>query len=291
MAKKTLKEELLEKLNPLTAEDFDRAFGVSGEAERLINYYESKEGVSLNDFDYLVGQGLAAAADGADISKENVADVCGTVKNAVDAYKKTSAFGRFFSYLNPFPNKYRTMRNEIKEAKEFLSEKGIDRDDLEAFCNGEKEIGDVKFPEIGENQQVVNTLNGKEKLIRENLRTDYRTEDLPGYLKVQEYRKFFNREEFDLDKDRMFAEKLDHMIDRATLDIKEQGNYAEMRSKEWAVLIEGMYDEQEIGSAKIPVEISSNKLGLDFEEEEEAPFLPDNPEVEDKKEKGEPKVD
>lgn len=291
MAKKTLKEELLEKLNPLTAEDFDRAFGVSGEAERLINYYESKEGVSLNDFDYLVGQGLAAAADGADISKENVADVCGTVKNAVDAYKKTSAFGRFFSYLNPFPNKYRTMRNEIKEAKEFLSEKGIDRDDLEAFCNGEKEIGDVKFPEIGENQQVVNTLNGKEKLIRENLRTDYRTEDLPGYLKVQEYRKFFNREKFDLDKDRMFAEKLDHMIDRATLDIKEQGNYAEMRSKEWAVLIEGMYDEQEIGSAKIPVELSSNKLGLDFEEEEEAPFLPGNPEVEDKKEKGEPKVD
>ncbi len=55
------------------------------------------------------------------------------------------------SYFNPFPNKYRDMRNEIKRAKDFLvDEKGMDRKEVERFVK--EQTGEIRVPEKGPNQ-------------------------------------------------------------------------------------------------------------------------------------------
>lgn len=62
------------------------------------------------------------------------------------AYLSTSATSRFFSYLNPFKNKYRTMRNEISAMKDrVIKASGCDKKELDAYTAGKKT--DFEFAE------------------------------------------------------------------------------------------------------------------------------------------------
>ncbi len=57
-----------------------------------------------------------------------------------DAYNGMSRVGRFFSYLNPFPNKYRDARNEIDAMMDkFAKETNCTKADIENFVDGKSE--------------------------------------------------------------------------------------------------------------------------------------------------------
>lgn len=87
---------------------------------------------------------------GADLSRymEPDNDVVTRAGNMIKAkqreYGKMSAVGRFFSYLNPFKNEYRDMRNEIAGMKKKLIEKtGLDEKRIDDYAHGK--INDLEY--------------------------------------------------------------------------------------------------------------------------------------------------
>ncbi len=59
------------------------------------------------------------------------------IKNKQDEYKAMSGAGRFFSYINPFPNKYRTARNNVANMiNELSSNTDITKEDLSNYVYG-----------------------------------------------------------------------------------------------------------------------------------------------------------
>lgn len=223
MPKKTVYEKVMEKLHPMTYEDFDKAFGLHHPAADIVRDYKS---TVINErhpetTDYVMGKAIDDATRGDDISKKNIGAVCETLKEATDAYKKSSAVGRFFSYI--FPNKYRQMRNEIKEAKQFLTEtKGINAEDLEAYCNGEKTADDVRFEENGPMKSNMEKFAKFEQTSRGKVLNGQNVVlNLVDYVRAQECGKYFSHQSFDSQKDVAFIKDTTRAIDTALTAAKE----------------------------------------------------------------------
>lgn len=59
------------------------------------------------------------------------------IKDKKAEYANTNVLGRFFSYLNPFKNKYRDMRNKLTAMTDKVVEaSGIDKKDFENYISG-----------------------------------------------------------------------------------------------------------------------------------------------------------
>lgn len=220
MAKKRLYDEVLESFHPRSTEEFDRVFGQKGRAQKYVDHYEKTQGNNvINDMDFLIGQAIVEASYGEDLTKENGINACSMVRQKQIDYEQTSAFGRFFSYLNPFPNKYRDMRNEIKEARDFLVEKGVDKKSFDSYLYGKGKLSDVSFKPAKANEQLIEELRGMEGKAKADVICGINSdENLVKYVKTQEFRKFISYENVDFAKDREFLKKASKVLDDSNYD-------------------------------------------------------------------------
>lgn len=270
MANKSLYDRIVESLHPLSVEEFDKLFG-EGKAQKYIDYYEKTQGTVTNDMQYLFGEALVEGSYGEDIGAKNVGKVCGMVKSAAEEYAKTSAFGRFFSYLNPFPNKYRDMRNEIREAKNFLAEKGVNAKDLDAFCEGKKEIGEVGYEERRSAKDLIGKLAERQAQAKADVLDGAEPrESLRAFVKNQEYIKFFEREKIDLAADREFLKKADTLMEGS--DLENAHRIPKSDKEAWdkinivTDLLREQFDKQERNAEKVDVEVEAPEVKDDFAE-------------------------
>ncbi len=104
------------------------------------------------------------------------------IKNAQDSYKTMSGVGRFFSYINPFPNKYREARNHISNMiNELSSNTDINKKDITNYVYGKStEKPQLEVPSFEEvsakdlsvkneilNKEIQSLSTGKEKVSSE----------------------------------------------------------------------------------------------------------------------------
>ncbi|MCQ2413329.1 MAG: hypothetical protein MJ082_00840 [Clostridia bacterium] len=153
-SKKDLTEKIIEFLTLNSESKYMEGMVSSEYADQARKVYEdakNKEVDLVGDPKYLIGRIFAERESGVDLDDANILSVMDMVTHRQNQYEDLSPVGRFFSYFNPFPNKYRDMRNEIKRAKDFLvDEKGMDRKEVERFVK--EQTGAIRVPEKGPNQ-------------------------------------------------------------------------------------------------------------------------------------------
>ncbi|MCQ2413327.1 MAG: hypothetical protein MJ082_00830 [Clostridia bacterium] len=261
MAEKRLYDEILEMFHPRSTEEFDRIFGQKGRAQKYVDHYEKTQGTTvLNDMDYLIGQAIVESTYGEDLTKENGIPACKRVKLKQEEYEKTSAIGRFFSYFNPFPNKYRDMRNEIREARDFLVEKGVDRKGLDRYVYGDAELKDVTIKPAKANEELIDELCGMEGKAKADVISGINSdENIVKYIKTQEFRKFISYETVDFAKDREFLKKASKVLDDSNYDadFAEEIDSLRMRHDKAEKDLLALFDEQ--SHTGYPVDLGEDK--------------------------------
>ncbi|MCQ2413549.1 MAG: hypothetical protein MJ082_01970 [Clostridia bacterium] len=136
-------------------ESEERFYNIGFEKETKEGIDQIKEQIRekrLNDPEYVKG---LEQAEKLGIDKYYVSMAARTIKAAQNNYKAMSGAGRFFSYLNPFQNKYRTARNEIKaNIKELAETTSVNKKELSNYIYGKTEqmptCNDKKFSDISE---------------------------------------------------------------------------------------------------------------------------------------------
>ncbi len=99
-----------------------------------------------------------------EVNGKSVKTLLNDVKNKTTEYNKINLFRRALSYINPFKDSVREMRKDISETKEFLTQNGIDKGQLEDFINGKADIDSVNLNNVEQVEEFDSrsTLNAEE---------------------------------------------------------------------------------------------------------------------------------
>ncbi len=145
--------------------------------------------------------GLRIAYDSR-FSQTFVDKACEVIKNAQTYYKGMSGVGRFFSYLNPFPNKYREARTNVKNMIDTLSrEANVDKKTIQGYVYDGKTATPKMNPNLPKYEEVVekyvalenNKLRNGEPLYEEVIEEQRVNEPIPEALQIHE----MTQEEFE----------------------------------------------------------------------------------------------
>lgn len=153
----SLSDKILKHLGARNTEDWLDCISSKEAIDDYVRYYDRSQGnVHLNDANYAIGRLIVESQDGKDIDENNIKPILNDMKAKNDEYKQINWFRRAVSYVNPFKDSVRDMRNDINNAKEMLAEKNLDMKQLDAFLDGKANINSVKVPENGPYQTALN---------------------------------------------------------------------------------------------------------------------------------------